>query len=124
MKKVFQTAYAPPDGNCLQACLASIFELPLEAVPEIHTLYNLADVDWIDVTTSWCVREFKVQPCYVGLDWAPRGFHLIGGKTHRGIDHIVVGYQGQQVHDPLGTTRHEIDPEYFVIFVATLHPMD
>lgn len=35
MKPVKQTILRPPSGNCHAACLASILELPIDAVPQI-----------------------------------------------------------------------------------------
>lgn len=38
MTPTVQTKLAPPDGNCMQACVASLFDLPLEDVPNFMTL--------------------------------------------------------------------------------------
>ena len=37
MIKVFQDKYGPANGNCMQAALASLLELPLEEVPHFHS---------------------------------------------------------------------------------------
>lgn len=37
MKRVQQRRCNQVDGDCLQACLASIFEVPLDELPEDHT---------------------------------------------------------------------------------------
>lgn len=37
MKHVQQTIFAPPTGNCLAACVASLFNLPLWLVPNFVT---------------------------------------------------------------------------------------
>ena len=103
MKPVFQTILAPPRGNCLQACIASILELPLEAVP------NFMEVDgdgWEKVYQDFLETK-GLQVLYLDIDgikkygWSPRGYHLIQGKSPRGDwDHVCVGFRGEIVHDP------------------------
>ena len=102
MKPVMQTLDGPEEGNCLQACIASLFELELEAVPH----FVLKD-DWVKALDAW-LAQFDLQSVIVDLErmrgedmWEPRGYHLICGESPR-IDcqHAVVGYGGKMVHDP------------------------
>ena len=97
MKPVYQTKYHP-EGNCLQACLASIFDLDLEDVPE----FGVGD-DWYEKFREWCLEKFGLQPVDIVADgsFEPRGWHLIHGKSPRGDwNHAIVGYDGAGRHDP------------------------
>lgn len=98
MKPVFQTIDDPPHGNCMQAAIASILELSLEDVPNFA---KAADMDE-------AINEF-LAPFGLGIVnmepnpdflWSPSGFHLLYGESPRGLQHVVVAFQGEIVHDP------------------------
>ena len=114
MKPVDQTTFGGPDtppaerGDCLSAALASILEVPLEAVPRFCE--HGSDVDW-----SPHINEFLAgfDLMYFGLEFDEddpghtqnlldaMGYHVITGPGPRsGVRHSVVGYQGEVVHDP------------------------
>ena len=102
MKPVMQTLDGPEEGNCLQACMASLFELEMGAVPH----FVLED-DWVEAFDEWLER-FDLQSVTVDLErmggedmWKPYGYHLICGDSPRSdCKHAVVGYNGRVVHDP------------------------
>ena len=48
MHQIQQTIFKPPTGNCLAACVASIFERPLWAVPNFVACQG--------EETAWCYR--------------------------------------------------------------------
>ncbi len=82
-------------GNCLQACVASIFELPLNAVPHFVSRDN-----WWGEFTKWLskyniqVMQLKIQPwnCWsIAIGKSPRG-----GFTHG----VVCAPDGTLAHDP------------------------
>lgn len=89
-------------GDCLRACVASIFDLPLEEVP--HFLHDgggdsTSGEDW------WWTRLFRwaaargLEPVFT-LD-EPQGYSIAGGKSPRGPwGHWVVWQAGQCAHDP------------------------
>ncbi len=122
MRAVHQTNFAFGTGNCLAAAIASLLELPLEAVPNFCEGNNpdwFADLeDWafgvgLRVTTfpgvGWCeingegkwtgeVPEGLKVVVYPGR---PRGYSILSGKSPRGpYLHSVVAYNGEVVHDP------------------------
>jgi hypothetical protein len=119
MIPVYQTIFTAPGGNCLQACLASIFELPLEEVPHFAAIET---DDWWEQCQAWCITHRGVYPIF----WPGQhtegicGYHLIAGKTVNGHDHVVVGCNGQAVHDPIpdGFPMPEITG--CILFMATL----
>jgi len=120
MKPVYQTEFGEQRGNCLQACVASVLELPLENVPHFCLEEN-----WVMALASFLSR-FGLAPLIFDFDacqaddWKPTGFHLIGGKSPRGILHSVVGYNGEIVHDPHPASDGLRTIEDYLVFVATL----
>lgn len=96
---------SPPEslGNCYAACLASILELPLDAVP---AALGTTD-DWWPKLQEW-LHPFGLGSISLqvadgdDLGWLPRGaFHVLTGKSPRGDwDHAVVACSGRVVHDP------------------------
>jgi hypothetical protein len=113
MTPVFQTTFGPTEGNCWQACLASVLDLPLDAVPEFAAGMGPGNADWWEQTQAWlatrglCAIEFTLrsqEPFVGGLPDVPC---IITCKSPRGdYNHAVVGCARQHkvelVHDPVG----------------------
>lgn len=107
MKPVMQTRYGF-DGNCFAACLASVLELPLAALPEVHP----ADTDWWSTMQSWlATRGLTLLAWPNGEHNAPpRGWGLAGtsppeladvrNELGQRLGHTVVTFDGRVVHDP------------------------
>ena len=126
MTPVMQTNFAVPGGNCLQAAIASLLELPLEEVP--HATVRPDDVWWIELQ-EWSRRRFGMDliAFVPGDTYKPSGYHLITGKSVRGVEHATVGLNGAIVHDPHPTgasmapnTSLAMEGRLFWVFV----PMD
>lgn len=118
MKPVFQTntgrgpKFNEECGNCLQAALASVLELPLDTVPhfveQAHVLDPDSETKWAELMNAWLIREFGLCVVYVQYvdndprnnGWKPAGYHLLSGTSPRGSMHETVGYQGALIHDP------------------------
>jgi hypothetical protein len=87
-------------GDCLRAAVASIWDLPLEAVPHF-VLY----ADWHTALRDWLSdRDAKIS-----MVWNSRGFEtempthplLAFGMSPRGVSHATVWINGVGVaHDP------------------------
>ncbi len=101
MKPIFQTRFGAEEGNCFAAALASILEIPLDAVPvglgqkddcyrEVNAFLrpmNLGSVSFTwDAGTTWFLPEDT---------WC-----ILSGKSPRGHLHATVGMHGRIVHDP------------------------
>lgn len=97
MRPVDQTKFGSPDGNCFQASVASILELPLEEVPDFD------GDDWYEKFTEWLKpRGFYPLTFKMG-EWKPPpdAYTIFGGKSPRGDWlHAVVGIGGEVAHDP------------------------
>ncbi len=104
MKPVMQTKFGIPDGNCFPACLASIFELPLEKIP----ILNEIDQNWRPHLLKW-LATFGMSWTQVpaGSCWIPNGVYRIAGgpgprpdSAGKPIWHAVVWLDDKMVHDP------------------------
>lgn len=104
---VYQTVsgYLPngqPTGNCFPACVASIMGLSLEDVPFFSTRSQDAQLAHAN---SW-LKKFNlklVMTPNTSDHKHPPGIHyMMRGLSPRlkGLYHIVVGRDGQMVHDP------------------------
>lgn len=119
MNKVLQTRQGAPHGNCHMACLASIFEVSIEDVPD-HPWPE--DVAWqeaqdgpqqtergrrvrderYEIFQAWLAERnltsvgFPVTPG----GWIPKGYALGSVTNPRGIPHYVVCFDGRIVWDP------------------------
>lgn len=90
MKNVQQTSFAPPSGNCLSACVASLFDLPLWLVPNFAVLdawRQKNDGTWEaghkDDRPRWWMRlgNFAADNGYRVIQLK----HLDGGATWGGL---------------------------------------
>ncbi len=105
MKPVDQTRfgfdYTRDDcGDCFSACVASLLELPLGAVPIFMEKPNwlLALNTWLKQRGFWAVTFELTEG-----GWSPEGYCILGGKSPRATGdemHAVVGFGRKVVHDP------------------------
>lgn len=106
MKPVDQTVFDFVRGDCLRACICSILELPIEAVPNT---YNDAGTQWLPALSEllaplgWAFVDLPADP----WPWMPDGVHFVmAGPSPRDPSklHAVVGAtrDGHVViaHDP------------------------
>lgn len=87
-------------GNCVQACLASLLATPINSVPEFATLHKGAGEFW-DAVEAWLNKQgYTLQPMpgYYEVE-AP---YLASGPSPRRNDttHMVVMDDGVVIHDP------------------------
>lgn len=107
------TIHSPSDGlfgDCMSACVASIFELPLEHVPHFTDEWQYED--FMRTLRAW-LAERDLAPMFfrvpademerMGQDMREAGmdaFHLLSGESATGTRHSVVGQYAAVVHDP------------------------
>ena len=85
-------------GNCVQASVASILNLPLADVPHFLEVgdrpeeWELAMMDWLEDRGIGYIRREG--------EWIFDGYYLASGPSPRGISHMVVYHDGSLAHDP------------------------
>jgi hypothetical protein len=97
MIPVMQTLTRVPEANCFAACVASILEVSIEAVP------NFDGDDWYQRWNAWLRPRglaLLTWPASEG-GWRPEGYSILGAESPRGDwAHAVVCLDGEIVHDP------------------------
>lgn len=106
MKPVMQTVTGT-SGNCMAACLASVLELPIEAVPNFCDA-GPDDTDYWNACRAW-LRQFGLGIITMTFtspaQWRTlrlSGHHIVSGPSPRidGMHHATVWHKGAMVHDP------------------------
>ena len=91
-----QTSFGAPDGDAMRAAVASVLDLPIEAVP------NFADAreQWWEALVAWATtRDLVLDSGPEGE--IPAGAHAVAtGEGPRGHRHAVVWADGTMAHDP------------------------
>jgi hypothetical protein len=107
--------YQQKSYDCFNACVASIFEIPLESTPDARFVMERDRDIWDQAWESFFKRmNLAINP----MDYhktleimgeAPRlcGYGIAIVKGWRGMNHAIVIKDGEQVHDP-----YKGDPEY------------
>lgn len=91
---VDQTSFADSlaGGNCLQACVATILNEPIELVPHFY-LFGAAWLRALDLFMNlWSLT--------VERDSDASGLTIAVGMSPRGVKHCVLCVNGEMVHDP------------------------
>lgn len=94
-------------GDCMRACIASLFDLPIAEVPHFLRDADGSPIKFWDGVFDFCeARGFDYNPQHKShvnqLADHMDGYHIIGGPSPRGggILHAVVGRNGEIVFDP------------------------
>ncbi len=132
MIPVFQTKFGGSDkpeeeqGDCLQACIASIFEIPLAEAPDFTG--DITTGKWWDHLIAWCkirgMFPMTIRRISYGGTFLPIDTWYIGSYkslTLPGDLHVVVCYDAEIMHDPNPKSklkddkeREQLDRTYFV----------
>lgn len=86
MRPVEQTILTPPDGNCFAACVASILELPIDAVPNFRSSGN----GWWHEWQEWLAPK---NLALLGWDSDDLGDEKVRADTLRGYSICTVRYE-------------------------------
>lgn len=99
IRKITQTILYDRDrpevpGNCVQAAVASLLDMPLDAVPHFAT-FDL----WLSAMRLWA-RGHELAMHHEPTSVIPDRSCLVSGKSPRGVTHAVVADAGKVVWDP------------------------
>jgi len=102
MRPVMQTDCSLTTGNCFAACIASILELPLDAVPNL-----IQKEDWQLAFSEFCQRHgYALMPVpneHFRSDLCHGVYSICSGhREGTWHPHAVVACGDEIVHDPLG----------------------
>lgn len=90
MKPVKQTRFGK-DGNCFNACIATLLEVPLEQVDVIWNEENwLKQLDEILHPLGYCFVEWSFKNPDTSWIWMGTCYMLACGDGPRGLKHAVV----------------------------------
>ena len=122
MKPVKQTILNGTRGNCLAACMASIYDLRLEDVPNFVLQKGPA---WWDSTIEFMETRGHWPLVIDALTWTetkrvPFGYHIMTGPGPRGFEHAVIGLNGEIAHDPHPSGEGLLETHEYLLFVALL----
>lgn len=134
MRAVFQDRFAArvcgdETGNCLQACIASVLELPLADVPNFAIFGSDPatgdeNPEWWREICKWS-RSRGIEPIWLDGNgsWFKTfpGFTIAFGDTASGSKHCVVMKGGTLTHDPLPDGRGVVSIDGAMTF-ALLDP--
>uniref|UniRef100_A0A6H1ZVF7 Uncharacterized protein n=1 Tax=viral metagenome TaxID=1070528 RepID=A0A6H1ZVF7_9ZZZZ len=122
MKPVYQTIFGDALGDCFRACVASIFEFPIEDMPNFWEHTQDVEEFW-KLNDSW-ISKNKGYRC-ISFQFDPEDRHLVDGilciacaKSPRGdMDHAVVWLDGV-LHDPHPSSDGLAEePDTFTLFI-------
>ena len=103
-KKLFQTKFGKPEGNCFSTCLAMLLDLSIEEVPCFHDekgkwyqdyrkWLKPLGYDFVSMAPSWSDEQYK--------PYCPQVYCIGSGKSPRGeFDHSTVYFGNELYHDP------------------------
>ena len=112
--------YLSRDGtsdNCFAACLGSIMELPIEAIPRFEEYMREAIV-W-SMAHNW-LGYYRLT--LVKLSCAPRGYslaiRLTNSLTGAPAHHCCIVNNGEVVYDPHGSSSNLADVGFYLELVS------
>ena len=117
MRHITQTKFGSEEGNCFAACIACLFPVEIEDVPDF---YQQAQSLWWDAFCLWMCEHFNVEPVITGHYESipdPSTPYLIGGKAERGLMHSVIGRNGKVIWDPHPSRAGLIDQQDYTYFI-------
>ena len=132
MNKIKQTwlggANAPTngDGNCFQACVASILEIPLESSFN-HGVFS--DEEWFEYFVGW-LKQYGLTCIFIEcsednpLSSTPlRGIHIAEMQPENGgVMHAVVIDGDKIIHDPMPYMTAKTYHCHGIYFFVPLNP--
>lgn len=103
MTPVMQTVFGQRSGNCMQAAVASLLDLPLETVPHFFDQVDVEDVHAARIGWEKFAEFFASFGTVMSMHRGEGAFafpHIATGVSPRGIHHAVICDGFQLLHDP------------------------
>ena len=98
---VLDTGDESRPGNCLQAAVASLLDLPLGAVPHFVQVEADGGDHWMDGLVAFARgRGERLEPVWDQSPAGPGEHYLRFGRTVRGTYHATVYLDGELAWDP------------------------
>ena len=122
MKPVYQTIFDNIIGDCFRACVASIFEFPIEEMPNFWEQTQDTSEFW-KLNNDWISKKTGYRS--ISLEFRKEDRHLADGilciacaMSPRGVDHAVV-WQDGIIHDPHPSNAGlSEEPNTFTLFIS------
>ncbi len=134
MRPVFQTTIDPKNGDCLNACVASLLEIPIERLPHNPPTSGKQ----LEILREWLagfgltvvlINVDGPQKTYAAGKITPGTLMMVSGPSgtfENGL-HVVVGKIGEEagqwdmVHDP-NPNGKGIKKAYYYYFFTPMNP--
>jgi hypothetical protein len=118
-----QTRVGQLNGNCFEACIASLLEIPLHSVPDFprdEAPFILAVQQFLREYGLFYIQtpidDLAIAPAFAsGFTW-----HTMEGISERGGNHACVGLNGKLVHDPHPGGRGLVEINCFGFLVSRM----
>lgn len=130
MRPTAQTRHGNPGGNCLQAAIATLLEVPLDDIPDFANGPETDDsIGWFLELADWLkTLGLRALPTDIETILALRNWTgIMIGYTEGGSPHATVWADGSHYWDP-GSLSHDTDPlrhpEYGIGIVRPLRELD
>jgi hypothetical protein len=124
MKKIYQTIRNFENGNCMQACVASLLELPISSIPNFM---ENGEEKYLENRDKWCesvglfIIALELKDDAVDYFKNAYGIALIDSpRSDNGKKHAVIVKGTRVVHDPYSTIetigyKYDGNVEYLII---------
>lgn len=90
-------------GNCMNACLASLFEVSLDSIPDFYD-DDIDDHDawWKNLRAWLATRGYGLMCVSLAKEnlTAYAGYLIVSGMSSRGVQHATLWRDGHLAHDP------------------------
>lgn len=119
MNETLQTINTGEYGNCLEACLASLFEEDINNYPKIAT--GLKWPKWLEPINTYLLETHGCYLMCLETD-TPRkdfwGYYIVVGEN-KGASHThaMIGLNGKIVFDPSGDKKPKYEKYKYLILV-------